>query len=586
MEYNKKSLSDNLWKPTYADERKAEVISQRYSLPLLVSRIIASRGIETEDVESFLNPKIQALMPDPCVMKDMAKAAKKIAETVIKKQKIAIIGDYDVDGATSSAVMRLFLENCGIDVMVHIPERDEGYGPSKIAFDKFSANGFDKLVITTDCGTTAFEPFDYAKNQGFDVIVLDHHETETRHPDVYALVNPKRLDEENNFPYLRYMSAVGVVFMTIVAINRELRENGFFNNRQEPNLMQYLDLVALGTVCDVVPLIGLNRAFVKQGLKIIGNRTNIGLKALIDKSGISEAPKSFHLGYVLGPRINAGGRVGDSFKGSELLSIRDDIKAQKLADELNEFNNQRKEVEAFVLLDAIEKLEGTPQSYPMAFVHGENWHQGVIGIVAGKLKERYNLPSFVMSVEDDEVKGSARSIRGVDLGSLIISAKEKGILTKGGGHAMAAGFSLNKDSIEDFKNFVGEYIKNKLGEEDIIPVIEYDGTIDILAANSEIVDVLDELEPYGANNPEPKIVIKNVRIANSALVGSGHIRCNLVSINGGRLSAIAFRVADTELGTALLNDKGSVFDVIGTLRKDNWQGRNSVKFTIEDMMRE
>ncbi|MDR1694200.1 MAG: single-stranded-DNA-specific exonuclease RecJ [Lactobacillaceae bacterium] len=585
MEYSNKSLGGSLWKQTAADERKAEVISQRYSLPFVVSRILSSRGIEADNVELFLNPKIQNLMPDPYILKDMEKAAKKIAEAVVSRQNIAIIGDYDVDGATSSAIMRLFLEELGIKVIVHIPERDEGYGPSKFAFDKFRSLGFNDLVITVDCGTTAFEVFDYAKSRGFEVIVLDHHEAEIKLPDVYALVNPKRLDEETSDLSLRYLSAVGVVFMAIVAINRELRELGYFEKQKEPNLMQFLDLVALGTVCDVVPLIGLNRAFVKQGLKVLSQRSNIGLKALIDKSGITEVPKSFHLGYLLGPRINAGGRVGDSFKGSELLSSKDEIKAQKLADELNEYNNQRKEVEAYVLLNAIEKLEGEPQEYPMAFVFGENWHQGVIGIVAGKLKERYNLPSFVMSVEDDDVKGSARSIPGVDLGALIISAKEKGIVAKGGGHYMAAGFSLEKDKLDEFKAFVGEYIKSKIGNEDITPVIEYDGMVDISGASIELAETIEKLEPFGANNQEPRMVIKNVKIIKSDIVGSGHVRCILTSSNGGSLSAIAFRVADTDIGNALLKSSGSIFDVVGVLRKDTWQGRVSAKFTIEDIMR-
>lgn len=583
MTYSNKSLGGNLWKLALADERKAEVISQRYSLPYVVSRIIASRDVPVDEVEAFINPKIQTLMPDPLSLKDMDKASSKIADAIIQKKKIAIIGDYDVDGATSSAVMRKFLEELGIETIVHIPERDEGYGPSKLAFDKFSALGYD-LVITTDCGTTAFEPFEYAKSKGFDVIVLDHHEAEVKLPDVYALVNPKRLDEDNAYPHLKYLSAVGVVFMTVVAINRVLREKNFYKDIKEPNLMKYLDLVALGTVCDVVPLKGLNRAFVKQGLKVIAQRSNLGIKTLIDKSGVTEQPNSFHLGYILGPRINACGRVGDSFKGNELLCVNDESKALKLAEELNEFNNQRKEIEAYVLLDAIEKLEGKPQEYPMAFVYGNDWHQGVIGIVAGKLKERYNLPAFVMSVEPDEVKGSARSIPGIDLGALIILAKEKGFLTKGGGHAMAAGFSLEEEKIEEFAKFVGEYIKNKIGEEDITPVIEFDGVIDLMAANVDFADKLESLEPFGAGNPEPKVVIKNVKVIKPSIVGSGHVRCILTSVNGGSLSAMAFRMADTNIGNALLNGKGGVYDIIGTLRKDNWQGRNSVKFIIDDVM--
>lgn len=427
---NVKSLGGNLWKTAPVDERKAELISQSCNLPLLVAEILASRGIAPQDVSNFIEPKLQNLLPDPSVMKDMSKAAAKIAEAVISGRKIAIIGDYDVDGATSSSVLRLFLESVGCEPLVHIPEREEGYGPSTAAFDEFAAQGAD-FVITVDCGTTAFNIFDYAKEKGFEVIVLDHHEAETRLPDVYAVVNPKRLDESDEYPYLKYMAAVGVVFVAIVAVNRELRERGFYQTHPEPSLIQWLDLVALGTVCDVVPLLGLNRAFVRQGLKIMAQRRNVGLRALIDKAAINEAPGAFHLGFVLGPRINACGRVGEAALGNRLLCIKDDFQASILADKLNEFNAQRKEIEGYVLEKAIEMLEGTPQEYPIAFVAGNDWHQGVIGIVAGKLKERYNLPAFVMSVESDEVKGSARSVPGVDLGALIIAAKEKGVITKG-----------------------------------------------------------------------------------------------------------------------------------------------------------
>lgn len=581
---NVKSLGGNLWKAAPVDERKAELISQRYNLPLLVSRIISSRGIEANDVNNFIDPKLQNLLPDPSVMKDVTKAAGKIAEAIMSGRKIAIIGDYDVDGATSSSVLRLFLESVGIEPLVHIPEREEGYGPSVMAFDEFSAQGAD-FVITVDCGTTAFDIFDYAKQKGFEVIVLDHHEAEAKLPDVFAVVNPKRLDESNNYPYLKYMAAVGVVFVTIVAVNRELRERGFYQSHSEPNLIQWLDLVALGTVCDVVPLLGLNRAFVRQGLKIMARRGNVGLKALIDKSSINEAPGAFHLGFVLGPRINACGRVGEAALGNKLLCIRDEFQASLLADKLNEFNAQRKEIEAYVLEKAIEQLEGTPQEYPIAFVFGHDWHQGVIGIVAGKLKERYNLPAFAMSIEEDEVKGSARSIPGVDLGALIIAAKEKGVITKGGGHTMAAGFSLEENKINDFKNFVGEYVQKQIGREAITPVIEVDGVLDLAGINLELADKLELLEPYGAGNSEPKLVLERVRVSKARIVGSGHVSCYLGSANGGSLKAMAFRVADTAVGPALLNSNGDCFNMVGVLRRDNWQGRNSVQFIIDDVMR-
>lgn len=566
------------------DERKAELIAQRFALPLPVARIIASRGIPVDDVANFINPKLQNLMPDPFCMKDMEKAAKRIAEAIVKKQKVAIIGDYDVDGATSSSVLRLYLESVGIEPEIHIPERDEGYGPSRQAFDEFAALGAE-LVITVDCGTTAFDVFDYAGSLDIPVIVLDHHEAEVRLPEVYAVVNPKRLDESDDYPYLKYMAAVGVVFCTIVAVNRELRKQGFFAGREEPNLLQWLDLVALGTVCDVVPLLGLNRAFVRQGLRIMSLRSNTGLRALIDKSGISEAPSAFHLGYVLGPRINACGRVGEASLGNKLLCSRDDFQAGQLADKLNEFNAQRKEIEAYVLLSAIEMLEGTPQEYPIAFAAGKDWHQGVVGIVAGKLKERYNVPAFVMSIEPDEVKGSARSVPGVDLGALIIAAKEKGLLTKGGGHTMAAGFSLPEDKIEAFRRFAGEYVRQKLGEEDVAPVIEVDSALDLLGANTDFAAALELLEPFGAGNAEPKIVLEHVRVVKPGIVGAGHVRCFLTSGNGGSLKAMAFKIADTELGKTLLNSQGAAFDIAGVLRRDNWQGRNSVQFIIDDAIR-
>lgn len=552
--------------------------------PLPVARIIASRGIPVDDVANFINPKLQNLMPDPFCMKDMEKAAKRIAEAIVKKQKVAIIGDYDVDGATSSSVLRLYLESVGIEPEIHIPERDEGYGPSRQAFDEFAVLGAE-LVITVDCGTTAFDVFDYAGSLNIPVIVLDHHEAEVRLPEVYAVVNPKRLDESDDYPYLKYMAAVGVVFCTIVAVNRELRKQGFFAGREEPNLLQWLDLVALGTVCDVVPLLGLNRAFVRQGLRIMSLRSNTGLRALIDKSGISEARALFIWDMFWDRGLMPAAGVGEASLGNKLLCSRDDFQAGQLADKLNEFNAQRKEIEAYVLLSAIEMLEGTPQEYPIAFAAGKDWHQGVVGIVAGKLKERYNVPAFVMSIEPDEVKGSARSVPGVDLGALIIAAKEKGLLTKGGGHTMAAGFSLSEDKIEAFRRFAGEYVRQKLGEEDVAPVIEVDSALDLLGANTDFAAALELLEPFGAGNAEPKIVLEHVRIVKPGIVGAGHVRCFLTSGNGGSLKAMAFKIADTELGKTLLNSQGAVFDIAGVLRRDNWQGRNSVQFIIDDAIR-
>lgn len=579
-----KSLGGNLWEKTEADERQTEMLCQQFNLPYLVSRILVARGITADGVETFLHPKLQNLMPNPSCLKDMDVAARRLAKAVTIGEKIGIIGDYDVDGATSSSVLRQFLEFFGLPVWVHIPDREEGYGPSFQAFEEFSAHDI-RLVVTTDCGTTAFEVLDKAAADGFEILVIDHHETETRLPKVLAVVNPKRLDEENDYPYLKYLAAVGVVYLLIVAVNRELRLSGYYENHAAPDLLKLLDLVALGTVCDVVPLLGLNRAYVKQGLKIMSLRQNLGLKALADVAGLNEAPTAFHLGYVLGPRINAGSRVGDATAGNRLLCVRDEQTAKSLAEELNKFNLERKDIEAYVLLQAIEQLEGEPQKYPIAFVSGTDWHQGVIGIVAGKLKERYNLPAFVMSIEHDEVKGSARSIPGIDVGALVMAAKEKGILTKGGGHTMAAGFSLNEENLLPFKEFAGEYVREKLGNEAVAPIIGIDGVVSLSGANLDLAEKFQNIEPFGAGNPEPRIVIENVKIIRPSVIGSGHVRCYLGSDGDGSLKAIAFRAADTAVGAAMLQAKGERFHVAGQLRKDIWQGNASVQFIIEDMMK-
>jgi single-stranded-DNA-specific exonuclease len=442
-----------------------------------------------------------------------------------------------------------------------------------------------KLVITIDCGTTAFEPLNKAAQEGFEIIVLDHHEAEAVLPEVYAVVNPKRLDETNPYKYLEYMSAVGVGFMFLVAVNRLLRQQGFYETHTEPSLMNWLDLVALGTVCDVVPLLGLNRAYVKQGLKVMAGQQNLGLRNLMRIAKIETAPRAYHLGFVLGPRINACGRVGDANLGSRLLSTEDENEAKELAIKFDSFNGERKEIENFVLLEAIEQVEKEAQEYPMAFAYGDNWHQGVIGIVAGKLRERYNMPAFVMSIEPDEVKGSARSVEGLDLGMLIISAKEHGVIKGGGGHTMAAGFSLTEEQIPTFKNFVGEYVLKHLGNDKIMPVLNIDCAVSLSAVNIDFAANLAMLEPFGTGNPEPQILLQNVQIIKPTIIGSGHVRCLLTSPSGATISAIAFRSADNDVGQALLNNRGDVYDVVGYIKLDEWQGRQKVQMIINDIMR-
>lgn len=577
------SLGGNIWHIAEVNERDTEILCQKSGLPVYLAQLLTQRQISPEEVPTFLSPKLSTQMPNPSVLKDMDKAAEKIADAIINHKKIAIIGDYDVDGATSTSVMRLFLTCLGIETAVHIPEREEGYGPSTLAFEEFTDFGVD-LVLTVDCGTSAFEVLDKAA-ENFDIIVLDHHEAETRLPKVYAVVNPKRLDQDDDYPDLKYMAAVGVVFMTVVATNRLLRQKGFYTtDLPEPNLMQWLDLVALGTVCDVVTLRGLNRAFVTQGLKIMAQRQNLGLKTLIDAANINEKPDAYHLGFVLGPRINACGRVGKASVSSRLLCASNPFEAQKLAEELNSYNQERKDIECFVLQQSIEILEGTPQSWPMAFVYSKGWHQGVIGIVAGKLKERYNLPAFVMSIEEDEVKGSARSIDGVDLGALIIAAKEKGVITKGGGHTMAAGFSLTEEQIPSFEAFAGEYVAKSLQNTKPHPIINIDLSLSLPAANFELCQMLEQLKPFGTGNPEPVILIRNVYFQKPYIIGSGHIKCELTSTHA-RLPAIAFKIADTQIGKEILSLQHNCYDVVGNLRFNRWNNSTTLQFMITDIKR-
>lgn len=578
------SLGGNIWNFPRVNENECSRMADKYNIPLYMARILCLRGVDIESVETFLHPKLQTLLPEPYVLKDMQRAAERIATALENRQKIAIIGDYDVDGATSTSVLTRFFKHVGTEPVIHIPSREEGYGPSELAFADFKNKNVD-LVITIDCGTTAFDVLNKAAADGFDIIVIDHHEAEALLPKVYAVVNPKRLDEENDYPYLQYMSAVGVGFMTLVAVNRLLREHGFYKDISEPDLLKLLDLVALGTVCDVVPLIGLNRAYVRQGLKVMAKQENIGLKHLMKILNMSEAPTAYHLGFAIGPRINASGRVGDASLGSRLLCSEDDEEAQILAEKFNQFNIERKEIENYVLLQAIEQVESAPQEYPMAFVYGNDWHQGVIGIVAGKLKERYNIPAFVMSIEKDEVKGSARSISGVDLGALIISAKEKGVIIGGGGHTMAAGFSLTEEQIPRFKEFVGEYILKKIGNEKIAPVLNIDCMLSLSGVNETFANNLSMLEPFGTGNPEPQVMLRNISINRPQVVGNGHVKCMLVSSTGNRLAAIAFRATDSAVGNAMLQSKGELYDVIGYVNCDTWNGRKRVQFIINDLMR-
>lgn len=573
------SLTGRQWLLTGGDERLAASISQRLGLPELLGRVLATRAIELDAVEAFLNPTLRDSLPDPFHLKDMDKAADKLALVIASGETIGIFGDYDVDGATSSALLTRFFHAVGSDVIVHIPDRMlEGYGPNAAALLNLQAKGCG-VVITVDCGITSFEPLAAAKESGLPVIVVDHHEAEPSLPEALAVVNPNRLDEDSPHGQL---AAVGVAFLLIVAINKRLRESGFYQGRPAPDLMQWLDIVALGTVCDVVPLVGVNRALVSQGLKVMARRANPGIAALADISGVKERLEAFHLGYMLGPRVNAGGRVGQADLGVRLLSTDDPQEAAIIAAQLDGYNKDRQEIEAAVLFAAIEQVEGLPQdTRPLIIAAGDDWHPGVIGIIAGRLKERYSRPACVIAFEGEEGKGSGRSIPGLDLGGAIIAARQAGLLTKGGGHAMAAGFTVKRARLQDFTDFLADRLHAQM-QGPLRALLQLDATLDPAGATLDLVETLARLGPFGSGNAEPKFALIGARVSGPRIVGQGHVACTVTGPNGGRIKGIAFRCADNELGHALLANDGTPLHLAGTLRIDNWQGRTSVQMFIED----
>lgn len=570
------------WVLRPCDERLSAAIGQRLNLPEIVCRVLVGRGVGLDDAATFLSPTLRDLLPNPSHLKDMDKAVARLVRALEQGEKIAVFGDYDVDGATSSALMLRFLRAVGAEPLLYIPDRMvEGYGPNAKAMQTLYDQGA-RVVITVDCGITAFIPIQAAADLGIDVIVIDHHEAEPALPAACAVVNPKRLDDDS--PH-KHMAAVGVSFLVLVALNRALRQNGWYGSTcTPPDLMGLLDIVALGTVCDVVPLVGVNRALVTQGLKVMGNRRNAGLSALADVAGVTEKPDAYHLGYVMGPRVNAGGRVGQCDLGARLLSCDSAEEATGMAVRLHEFNQQRQEVEAAVLFEAIEQAETQVAlgEQPLLLVAGESWHPGVIGIVAGRLKERYNLPVCVVALDGGMAKGSGRSVPGLDLGRSVIAAREAGILQAGGGHAMAAGFSLDAGRLEELRTFLSERLSEQLEGGGLVPMLELDGALDIQGATTDLLETLAQVGPYGAGNEEPRFVIPDVRIGRSDIVGQGHVRCFLSGPRGGRLKAIAFKAADSDLGMMLLNSRGAALHVAGTLRLDSWQGRNEAQLIIDD----
>jgi single-stranded-DNA-specific exonuclease len=577
-----KSLCGRFWLERPGDERLGLAISQRCQVPEIIGRMLAARGQSLEGAPGFLQPRLRDLLTDPSELKDMDQAAERLADAVARAERIAIFGDYDVDGATSAALLSRFLRAAGAEEpLLYVPDRmREGYGPNAAAFHALKAAGA-ALVITVDCGITSFAALGEAKGIGLDVIVADHHVAEPALPAAFAVVNPNRLDESSTH---RTLAAVGVVFLLVIAVNRALRRRGWFGPaRPEPDLLQWLDLVALGTVCDVVPLVGLNRALAAQGLKVMARRSNLGIKSLCDVARVTDRVDAYHAAFLLGPRVNAGGRVGRSDLGARLLATEDPVLAGDLARQLDVYNEERRALETEVQEAATRQAEAQAADNPhLLFVAATGWHPGVIGIVAGRLKERYQRPVCVIALENGMGKASGRSVAGLHLGQAVIAAREAGLVLKGGGHAMAAGFEAREEQLGALQAFIAARFKDDLDGTPLMPTLLVDGALQARAASPDLIATLESLAPFGAGNAEPRFVFPAQRVAMADIVGSDHVRCVLTGPDGGRLKAIAFRVANEDLGRALLASRGAALHVAGRLKLDSWQGRDQVQIQIED----
>ena len=581
------SATGRVWRDRL-DERgtlRSLSIVQRHALPELLARIVAGRDIEPDDVGAYLDPTIKGLMPDPSSLTAMDAAAARIADAIMRNEAISIFGDYDVDGATSAALLGTFLRRAGIEPLIYIPDRIfEGYGPNVPAVRSLAERG-TRLLVTVDCGTPSHEPLTEAARLGLDVVVIDHHQADEQLPPAVAVVNPNRLDDVSR---LGHLAAAGVTFLVLVAINRELRVRGFWTEaRPEPDLLDLTDLAALGTVADVVPLKGLNRAFVAKGLIVMRRREHAGLTALMDVARLSGPPEPWHLGFMLGPRINAGGRIGRADLGAQLLMTEDPIEAGRIAAELDRLNRERQTIEQATLAEAEAEAMaalGIEEKGAVVVTAAAGWHPGVVGLVAARLKERFGRPAFAIALEPgDSGTGSGRSIPGVDLGRVVRHAVAQGLLTKGGGHAMAAGITLKRGALGAFRAYL---------EETLAPMVEaarredallIDGAVSATAANIDLHATIDRAGPFGSGNPEPVIALPGHAIAYAEPVGQAHVRARFRAGDGAIINAIAFRAVGQKLGDALLNNRGQPVHVAGCLAVDRWQGQERLQMRIIDI---
>ncbi|POR51225.1 single-stranded-DNA-specific exonuclease RecJ [Bosea psychrotolerans] len=568
---------------------RAEVLAQLEGIPDTLSRLLAGRGVEPSEALRFLEPRLRDLLPDPAVLTDMEAAATRLAAAAQRREKVAIFGDYDVDGACSAALLAGFLRQAGAQPRIHIPDRlIEGYGPNSDAIRMLAGEGAT-LLVTVDCGTTSHEPLAEAQRLGLDVVVLDHHQAPELLPPVAALVNPNRQDDLSG---LGHLCAAGVVFLTLVALSRTLRRQGFWAGRAEgePDLLAALDLVALATVADVVPLKGLNRAFVRQGIAILRGRTRPGLAALMDVAGLDGPVQPWHLGFLLGPRINAGGRIGDAALGARLLLTEDEIEARSIAAELNRLNQERQEIERQAVLEATAQADHALMSLPdqpVLMAASADWHPGIVGLVAARLKERFRRPAFALALNGEGgATGSGRSVAGVDLGRAVREAVEAGLAVKGGGHAMAAGVTLAAGQASAFQAFLAERLAAQVAAADEAEALLVDAALSAGGATPRLLAEIDKAGPFGAGSPEPVFVFPAHRLVEAVEIGSGgHVRIKLKSGDGATVGGIAFRVAQEPLGRALLAARGESVHLAATLTLNRWGGRESAELRVLDMAR-
>jgi single-stranded-DNA-specific exonuclease len=567
----------------------ALAISQQHGLPELLGRVLAARGVALSDVPVFLDPSVKALMPDPASLAGMDRVAERIADAIVRRESVAIFGDYDVDGACSSALMARFLMAHGTPSRIYIPDRIfEGYGPNIAALETLVKEGA-KLIVTVDCGTTSFETMAAAKRLATDILVIDHHQADETLPEVAGLVNPNRQDDVSGQGHL---CAAGVVFLVLVAVMRVLRQRGYYaNGTMPPDLLADLDLVALATVADVVPLTGLNRAYVRKGLAVMKSRENVGLRALFDAAGLNQAPTTYHLGYILGPRINAGGRIGDAALGARLLTTEDETEAQKIAVLLDRLNKERKAIETQMLeeafADADRRLSETPD-LPVVVVGSETWHKGVVGLVASRLVERFGRPSCVIAWEKQAGSGaqsgtgSLRSVAGVDIGAAVRGAVSAGLLQKGGGHAMAAGLTIARERLGSVESYFARELADAASAARARVGLEVDGALVPSGVTDALMDLIERAGPYGQGNAQPRFAFPSVRVKFAKQVGEAHLRCVLEATDGSRLEGVAFRAVGQPLGDLLQNTGGMPVHVAGSLKRDTWGGREKIELTIED----